>query len=178
MSSPKPARYTRGMEDYTALDRLIMKHIMTKTPKEIADMAGVAPHEVLHRKDELLNSIDALTLDQRRALLIFKLSEIAEDAMETSKHIESEFYAGTLNSSIAAFKEVLRQIEVTEKRDTDRVERLNMLRVRELVNLMDRTVVAGAVELAGRFGVEESEILEVFQGRLQIEAKRMEDEAL
>lgn len=156
------------------LDSLILKYIGVKTPRQIAEMVGVDPKVVLARKDELLNEIDVLTLDQKRAKLIVELQEIARNAMEKAKNIPDEFYAGTLNAAVNAQREVLRQLEVQEKRDTDAVMQLNQLRIRELLRLMDAVLGSGVAVIATRFNLDQEELMEVFYELMEVESERLE----
>lgn len=165
------------MTDYEALDKYIMRYITIKTPKEIGEMVGVEPRVVLARKDELLSSMDVLTVDQQRVKLIAELNEVIQKAMERADRTDDEYYAGMLNSAVNAQKEILKQLEFQERRNSGQIEQLNRLRVRELVKLMSMVMGELVPYLAEKYGADPEEITGVFYEKLEIEAARMEQEA-
>ena len=165
------------MTDYEALDKYIMRYITIKTPKEIGEMVGVEPRVVLARKDELLSSMDVLTVDQQRVKLISELNEVIQKAMERADSTDDEYYAGMLNSAVNAQKEILKQLEFQERRNSGQIEQLNRLRVRELVKLLSMVMGELIPYLAEKYEADPEEITGVFYEKLEIEAARMEQEA-
>lgn len=160
------------------LDRLIYRYIGIETPKRIAERAGVDVKVVLNRTSELFNEIDVLTTSQQRVKLIAELQEIAHEARLAADSTSDEFKAGMINSAVNAIGSVLKQVEAVEKRDQDKVDQLNLLRVKELVALMNAVVNSGAREVAARYGLDEKEVLGIFRDLLVTEAERLEFEAL
>lgn len=162
--------------DTERVDRLIMKNVGVKPVSYIAKLTGLKPEEVLRRKAQLLEEIDVLTVQQKRQKLLINLEEIAQDAMEKSKSINSEFFAGTLNAAVSAQKVILAEMARIEKNSSDEVVRLNEMRIRELMRLIDATVVSSVREIAATHGLEEAELMEIFQSKLSEEARALEEE--
>lgn len=162
--------------DQERADRLIMRHVGRKPVSEIAQMAGMKPEEVLRRKSDLINSIDVLTVQEKRAKIMYELDELAANARERAENAVDEFFSGMLNSSVAAMKTVLVELARSEKADQGAVEQLNAKRVSELLRLMDAVVAASVREIASTHELDEGELLEVFQGKLLEEARAIEEQ--
>lgn len=160
--------------DQARIDKTIWRHIGRKPVAEIAKMAGMHPNEVLRRKNELLESVDVLTIQEKRTRLMVELEEIGADARDRFKNASDEFAAGLLNSSVAAMKTVLGELARAEKADQGALERLNELRLRELLRLMDRVVISSTKEIAAKYELSEDELQEVFQEKLVEEAREMD----
>jgi len=152
--------------DQGRVDALIWKHAGVRPVREIAEMAGVRPDEVLRRKNELLEEVDVLTIQQKRQKLLIELDGIARDARKRAEGATDEMASGLWNSSISAIKTLLQELSRMEKADGSKVEALNQLRIRELLSLIDRTVVRSVSEIASEHDLEEGDLLEVFQGHL------------
>src|SRR5690625_7746741 len=73
--------------DQGRVDALIWKHAGVRPVREIAEMAGVRPDEVLRRKNELLEEVDVLTIQQKRQKLLIELDGIARDARKRAEEI-------------------------------------------------------------------------------------------
>lgn len=162
--------------DQSRVDELIWRHAGLKPVREIAEMTGLKPEEVLRRKNELLDSVDVLTIEQKRQRLLIELDGMARDARDRSKGISDEFYAGTVNASVGAIKTMLSELARMQKQDSGRIEALNQLRVKELLRLVDVTVVRAVREIATSHDLDETELMEVFQGHLVEAAKELEAE--
>ena len=161
--------------DTERADRLIMKHVGVKPVSYIAKLTGMKPEEVLRRKAQLLEEIDVLSVQQKRQKLLINLEEIAQDAMEKSKTINSEFFAGTLNAAVSAQKVILQEMARIEKNASGEVERLNSLRLKEILRLIDATVVSSVREIAAKHDLDESEMMAVFQEKLTEEARELDE---
>lgn len=156
-------------------DKIIMRHIGRKPISEIAKLIGWKPEEVMRRKSELINSIDVLTIQEKRAKILYELDEMAAKAREKAESTIDEYAAGLLNSAAAAMKTVLVELARMEKQDSGAVEKLNQLRVRELMRLVDAVVVSSVREIAATHKLDESELLEVFQEHMVEEARALEE---
>lgn len=163
-------------ESMDRADAIIMRHVGRKPVSEIAQMAGMKPEEVLRRKSDLINSIDVLTVQEKRAKIMYELDELAANARERAENAVDEFFSGMLNSSVAAMKTVLVELARSEKADQGAVEQLNAKRVSELLRLMDAVVAASVREIASTHDLDEGELLEVFQGKLLEEARAIEEQ--
>lgn len=168
-------------EDISAVDRKIIRGLGEKTPREIAHELGMTPEEVLVRKDQILNEIDVLTIEQKTQKLLHDLTMIANAAWDKAKNVSDEFYSGTLNTAVNAQKEILRQIEILERRresNLSQVDQLNRLRVRELIRLISVVMDELVPYFEAKYGADRDEIEGVFLEKLEVESRRMEEEAL
>lgn len=162
------------MTDTNAADKLVMKHVGKKSAREIAELTGMDENWVLRRKNELLEEIDVLTHDQLVQKILIELREVAEKANDLAKSSLDEFKAGLFNSAIAANKEVLKQVTALRNSGGSDVERLNRLRMLELLRLLDNVVNSGAKDAAAEFQIDETRLLEIFRARIVPEAAAVE----
>lgn len=160
--------------DQGRIDELIWRGIGVKSVRVIAEEAGVRPDEVLRRKNELLDEIDVLTIQEKRARLLVRLQEIANSTQEDYEASPYEFKAGLMNSAIAAIKTVLQELARMDKQDSSKVEALNQMRVKELMRLIDSTVKSTLSEIADNYGLDEGDLMSVFQEKLIEEAREAE----
>src|SRR5690606_38089768 len=119
---------------------LIWRGMGVESARETAEKVGMKPDEVLRIRKELLDSVDALTVQQKRQKLIVDLQDIAQRVQEDYDSAPWEFKAGLMNSGISAMKTVLVELNRTAKGEQEAVDRLNELRVRELLRLIDVSV--------------------------------------
>lgn len=162
--------------DQERADRIIGRYIGRRSIKEIADMAGMRPEEVLNRKTEIINNVDVLTVQEKRARIMYELDELAAEARDRAKRASDEFLSGMLNSSVSAMKVILAELARAEKADKGAVEQLNQMRIRELLRLVDAVMVSGVREISERYDIDEAELMSVFQDRLVEEARVLEAE--
>ena len=159
------------------VDEYIQRWIGIKTPREIAARTGLDVKEVMRRSREMLDEVDVLTVAQKRQQLIQGLNRVARDAEDSAKNTTAEFKAGLMNTAVNAYDRVLRQLAAMDALDNDKIETLNQLRVRELLDLMREVVEHSVVEVVRRYGLEDSEdeIYDVFNRHLQIAAARRDE---
>lgn len=162
--------------DQERADSLISRYIGRRSIREIAEMTGMRPEEVMNRKSEIINNVDVLTVQEKRAKLLYELDELAADARERAKDTSDEFLSGMLNSSVSAMKVILVELARAEKANEGAVEQLNQLRVRELLRLVDSVLVSGVREIAEKYDLDERELTDIFQDRLIEEARALEVE--
>lgn len=160
--------------DEGRITSLIWRHIGIKPVREIAEMAGVKPDEVLRRKNELLEDIDVLTIAEKRSQLMVKLQEIAAQTQEDYENSPWEFKAGLMNSSIASMKMILSELSRAERADDSKVEALNQKRIQELVNLVKEVVDVSVREISEKYELDDTELFDVFNARM-IEAAQRRD---
>lgn len=153
-------------------ERVIWKGLGIKSVRQIASETGLAPEEVLRVKNELLDSVDVLTVQQRRQKILVDLQQMAQDARDRTERISDEFFAGTVNASVGALKAVLVELARMEKGDTSKVEALNALRVKELLSLIDEVVLVSVQSIAKEHGLDEDVLLAVFSENLGSAAMR------
>lgn len=162
--------------DQERIDAIIWRYADVKSTKEIAQITGLPPGAVLSRKREIYDSIDELSIQQKRQRLIIELEGMSRDARDRAEKASDEFYAGTLNASVGAIKALLVELARMEKQDDSKVSALNQLRVKELLRLVDETVARSVREIAATHDLDETELMEVFQGHLVEAARALESE--
>ena len=162
--------------DQERVDSIIWKHIGLKSVREIAELCGIKPEAVLRRKNELLDEIDVLSIAEKEARILVELDGMARDMRERAANTIDEYASGMINSSVAALKTMLSQLDRIKKQDQGKIEALNQLRVKELLRLVDETVARSVREIAATHGLNESELMEVFQGHLVDAARDLESE--
>lgn len=150
------------------IESYIYKHIGKKSAREMATDLGVNPEEIIRIKNEILNSVDILTLQVQRAKLIRSMQEIADDAKKAAEDVSDERNkAGLYNSSLAAIKELNRSLKDMSKADNEKLTQLKDLRKREILNMYVTTVDASVREIATEFEIPEDAMFEVFNRNLE-----------
>lgn len=152
--------------DQDRIDRVIWRGIGVKSVRKIAEDAGIKPEEVLRRKGELLDSVDVLSIKEKRQKLVIELDGMARDAREKARNIDSEFYAGTVNASAGMIKTLLSELARLEKADNGKVEALNQLRRQEILRLIDSAVRKTFASISAEHGVPEGEMMDTFKSSL------------
>lgn len=157
------------------IESYIYKHIGKKSAREMATDLGVNPEEIIRIKNEILNSVDVLTVEVQKLKLMRSMQEIADSAKEAADNVgEERNRAGLYNSSIAAIKELNRQLSAMSKADNEKIDHLNQKRVQELVNLMMEVVDSTVPEIAKRYDLDVQELFDMFNEALD-EASRRRD---
>lgn len=149
------------------VEALIWKSLGVKSARRIAEETGLKPEQVLAIKQSLLDSVDVLTVQQTRAKLLTDLKELANTLREDYDSAPWEFKSGVANSGIAAMKTVLVELNRADKGEQAAIERLNNLRVKELLRLIDVTVAKTLAEIADTHGLDQDELLGIFQSHLK-----------
>lgn len=160
--------------DQSRVDEIIWRNADIKSARQIAEMTGLRPEEILRRKKELVDEIDDLEIKAIRARLLIDLQSIARKTQEDYDKSPFEFKAGLMNSAIASMKLVLSELNRMDKADTSRVDALNQKRVSELVALMREVVDISVVEIAAKYDLDEDDLYEVFNRRM-LEAAEKRD---
>ena len=110
--------------------------------------------------------MDVLSVEQKKQKFIVMLEEIAHDTKEDYDNAPYEFKSGLMNSSIAAMKTIMVELNRTSKEEQGRIEQLNALRVKELLRLVDKTVATTLAEIATTYELDEDELQSIFQSHL------------
>lgn len=172
----EPREAKPSEEETQRIERLVWKSLGVKSIRRIAQETGLAPEEILRIKTELLDSVDVLTIADKRTKLLVSLQEMADDAQDRSRSIADEFYAGSINASVGAIKAVLVELNRMSKTDEDKITTLNNLRVKELLSLIDEVVDISVTSIAEKHSLDRDELMAVFSGHL-IEAAQRRDMA-
>lgn len=163
------------VRDQTRVDEFIWRYAAEKSSREIAEMTGEKPEYILRRKRELLEEVDELTIQQVRQAVTVNLHGIVRKTQADYENSPMEFKSGLMNSAVSAMKLILTELNRAEKNSNGAVEALNALRVRELLQLIDRTVNKSIKEISKRYNLEEAELSEIFQGHLMTAAQEMDE---
>lgn len=158
------------------IEKIIWKNLGRKSARQIADEAGVSPEVVLRVKRELLESVDVLTIQEKRQKLLVDLQDMAQRAQDDYDRAPMEFKSGLLNSATASIKAVLVELNRADKADQSKVDALNQMRINELLRLIDVTVARTLEEISKTYGLDQSELLGIFQGHLKPVAQELEEQ--
>lgn len=156
------------------LERLIWKSAGRKSIRKLAEETGLDAAYLLRVRNEMLDSVDDLTVRQKRTKLLVELEEIAEKAREDAEDATYEFKAGLLNSAVAAMKTILVELNRTAKGEQEAIDRLNQLRINELIRLIELSVAKTFAVISERHDISEEELFDVFQGYLKPAAQEIE----
>lgn len=157
------------------IEKTVWKSLGLKPLKQIADETGLSRDQIIRIREELLSSVDDLTIMQKRQKLIISLEEMSQVARDDYDNAPYEFKAGILNSAISAIAKVQAELARMAKSDQSKVEELNQKRVRELVSLIREVVDTSVTEVSAQYDIPEEELFEVFNKNLD-EAARKRDE--
>ena len=160
--------------DQERVDELIWRGAGVKSVRKIAEETGLKPEEVLRRKNELLDEVDPLTIQQTRQRLIIDLQRIARKTQEDYEASPFEFKAGLVNSAVASMKLVLAEMTRAEKADSSKVDALNALRQREILRLVRDSVLTTLDEIAELHDLDRDQLQDVFQKNLVQTAHEIE----
>lgn len=164
---------TEGIDN--RIERIIWTSAGIKSARKVAEETGLKPEEVLRIRKEMLEGVDELTIQQSRQKLISDLQDIAQRTQDDYDDAPYEFKAGLMNSSIAAMKAVLVELNRADGQDQEKVTQLNNLRVRELVNLIREVVDISVEELVEKYdNLDLDEVYALFNGNLE-KAARVRD---
>lgn len=156
------------------IDNLIWSKAGVQSARDTAKELGLKPEDVLRRRKELIEGVDDLTVKQAKQKLIADLQSIAAKTQEDYDDAPYEFKAGLMNSSIAAMKTVLVELNRSDAADTEKVDKLNALRVRELVALIREVVDISVEETAQAYDINKDELYAIFNTNLE-KAARIRD---
>lgn len=149
------------------IEKTVWKSLGLKPLKQIADETGLSRDQIIRIREELLSSVDDLTIMQKRQKLIISLEEMSQVARDDYDDAPYEFKAGILNSAISAIAKVQAELARMSKDDQGKIEALNAMRVRELLRLVDTTVNRTLGDIAEKFALDENELLGIFQSHLK-----------
>ncbi|MCK9600628.1 MAG: hypothetical protein M0R06_16405, partial [Sphaerochaeta sp.] len=155
--------------------RQVLRRLGTRTPRQIADEMGVTPDVVLAVKRDIVDSMDALTVDEHVAKAFVDLQEVVGMAMSEFQSTEdARSKAPLLSAAVTATKTTLQMLEKWASKNSGAVETLNKKRQSELITLMQRTVDSGVEEIAETYDLDKQELFDVFNRKLVEAAMDME----
>lgn len=163
-------------EQTTVYDTEIWSRLGSYSPKQIADELGLTPTFVVGRVKELLEAVDALTIEQQISQAMVRLNQIAADAQKAAENTIDEYKAGMWNSAISAHAKVLDQLARLKRQNDGALEVLNRKRVQALLQLVDRATMATFEEISATHGVDFYEMTEMFSEKLGEVARELDGE--
>ena len=153
------------------IDRLLLTSVGVKSTAEIAKELGIGPLDVRKRVNELLESIDVLTITQQRQKIMIGLNDLINRASERLDAIGTGLsdreWAQIMSASTNAARTLLAELARMEDKDEAALQELNRKRVQELLRLVDITIVNSVEEISERYDLNEDELMDVFSARLQ-----------
>lgn len=159
------------------IDRLIWRSIGRRSLRQVAEETGVPLEQLAFRRTELLDSVDEISLNAKQAKLLVDLQEIADKAREDyDSEPDKDKGSKLLTAAIGAIKTVLAEMRAMQKADNSKIEALNLLRVRELVEIVQESIAASLPEISEKYGADEDEMLMIFNANLGKAAMRREIE--
>lgn len=165
---------TDDIEIDPRIERIIWKGLGVKSVRQMADETGLEPEQVYAIKRELLSAVDVLTVQEKRQKILIDMEKLAQDSLERAEGSSDEFFAGMMNTARGAMKDMLTALNQTAKGEQEAIERLNDLRVRELLGLIDRTVAYTLSEIASTYDLSEDALQDIFQKHLKPAAQELE----
>lgn len=157
------------------LQKIVWRSLGVKSVRQISEETGLNPEQIFAVKREMLDSVDVLTVQEKRTKILVAMEQLAQDALDRADGASDEFAAGMLNAARGAMKDMLTEFNRASKQDQGAIETLNALRVRELVSLIQEVVDISVVEIVERYDLDKQEVFDVFNGNLAKAAKKRDE---
>ena len=123
------------------IESIVWRGLGIKSVRQIAEETGLNPDQIFAIKRELMEAVDVLTISERRQKLLVMMESMAHDALERAKGASDEFAAGLMNAARGAMKDSIAELARMAKADDGKIEALNAMRVRELMRLIEISVM-------------------------------------
>lgn len=157
------------------IQKMVWKRLGNTPVRKIAEETGLTREQVIAIREELLDSVDELTINQKRQKFLVELEGISQDARKEAETADGRDKGPLYSAAVSAIKTVMAELARMEKTSSQAVESLNALRIRELMRLIDLTVAKTFATLSERHGIEEDEMYEIFQGYLKPVAMEIQE---
>lgn len=162
--------------ELSSVDQLLIRYAGIKSPVEIAEITGIPAEDIARRIQEVLNSVDILTIDQKRAKMVIALESMIAEAQERMSTATDRVIGSILNSTGGNITRVLNELEAMETRTKTDIEAINRRRAYELVTIVERSFDRSLGELSVRYPeVDQEEIQEVFRSHLLTVAREYDE---
>lgn len=153
----------------------VVKRLGTKSLRQISDEIGVSPDVVLAIKQDIVNSMDALTIQEHVAKAFVTLQEIVNKALlEFDINDDPRSKAPLLASATQATKTTLQMLKDWETKNQGQVESLNAKRRAELVRLVSTSVDKSVDEISEVYDIPRQDLFDIFNANLLETATEME----
>lgn len=153
----------------SAIDSLLIQFAGVKSARDIGELTGLEPGEVVRRTQEILDRV-VLTNAQRRAKLIFQLDEITAEMASRYKSARDEDLARLGNTAAGAIGRVLGELRALEKDARENAVEQEEVMGRVLASMVDKALQRAVGELRVRHpeidagvlgGLVESHLVEI-----------------
>lgn len=156
--------------------KVIWDGMLTKSVRELADATGLPVPVVLQARNDALEAVDALTVDQRRTRLLIRLQALAEKAEEEFESTtDARSKAPLLSAATGAIKTVLQELRKMDGDSQTDIERLNAMRRREVVNVYRDTSEPFIAWLVDEYSVDADHAQAKYEELLSASARAMDE---
>ena len=133
----------------SAIDSLLVQYAGIRSPRDIGEMTGLEPEDVVRRTQEILDRV-TLTNAQRRAKLIFQLDEVTSEMASRYKTARDEDLARLGNTAAGAIGRILGELRAIEKDAKENQLEQEEATGRVLATMVDRALQRAIGELKVR----------------------------
>lgn len=154
------------------IEKMVWKRLGNTPVRKIAEETGLTREQVIAIREELLDSVDELTINQKRQKFLVELEGISQDARKDAENADGRDKGPLYSAAVSAIKTVMSELARMEKTSSQAVDSLNALRIRELVELIREAVDTSVPQIAEQYGLEEADLFAVFNANLQEAAAR------
>jgi DNA-binding Lrp family transcriptional regulator len=161
-------------EEQARIDKYIWRYTGLKSIRQISEELGIAPDAVMRRRQELRDEIDVLSVQEKQHKLLTQLEEVAMTMQGklADPNLDQRNVAGVANAVTGAVKAASAELRKMESANSNSVQALNQLRVRELISLLQEVVDVSVVEASVRYSLDKDELFDIFNANLTNAAGR------
>lgn len=163
------------MEIDPRLEKIVWRSLGLRSVRQISEETGLAPEQIFAIKREMLDSVDVLTVQEKRTKILVAMEQLAQDALDRADGASDEFAAGMLNAARGAMKDMLTEFNRASKQDQAAVDSLNALRVKELVSLVQEVVDISVIDVVKRYDLDKQEVFDIFNSNLAKAAQKRDE---
>lgn len=140
------------------INQLIWKWVGRKSIRQIAEEVGLPVDEVMRRRREMAESIDVLSLEDEMQKALLEWKQVAALVLDKIDNVQDERnFSGIINSFNGLNKNIVAEINRLKNQNSEAVDSLNQMRVRELLSLLEETAGEFIPWLVEQYGVMEEE---------------------
>lgn len=164
--------------NYGRLDKVIRRYAGIKSARQIADLTGYTPDEVIRRRNALVDSIDELSLQAQMSFILSELQDTAREYRAKADQIDpndpdtGRNIGPIITASIQAQKAAMQQLQNIQKANQGAVDTLNERRQEELLSLIKETIYTSISVISERYSVDYGDLMVIFQENLKRAADR------
>jgi len=153
----------------------VIRFLGTKTIRQIAERLSISPETVLAVKQDIVDSMDALTVEEHVAKAFVDLQNVTALAMaEFQSTDDARSKAPLLATAVGATKTTMQMLEKWEAKNKVQVDTLNRKRQTELTTALNRMSELTSTELDDGLPHTKDEILQSMLNNLMTAAVEMD----